>query len=87
MIDLGPLLGILAAVAGVGLFTFLRVRRTPIGARRENKIVVEGKRKVDAINKKADEARQAVDDEQTKSRTSDPSDVIRDMIEKGEVDR
>ena len=86
-LDLGTILGLLGAAVGVGLLAFLRVRRTPIGTRRERELVVAGQKKVDAINKKAAEARQSVEDEQAKSHASDPSDTLRGMIEKGEVDR
>ena len=75
----------LLGVVGIGLFAFLKVRKAPVGTRREHKIEVAGKRKVDAIEKKAAEEAKAVDDAWNKSRTLDPSDALRDLIEKGDI--
>lgn len=86
-LDLGSLLGILGAIIGIGFFAFTKVRRSTVGARRENEIKVEGQKKVDAINNKAAQERKRVQDELADSRSKDPSDAIGDLIDKGVISK
>lgn len=79
------ILGLLGA--GVLGYSFSKVRRTPVGARREHEVVVEGQKKVEAIEKEAAERTRRVDEDAAKSRTRDPSDGLRDLIDKGEISR
>lgn len=80
------ILGLLGVV-GVGLFAFLRVRKSPVGARREHEIEVAGERKVKAIRDQAAEARKRVEQDLADSRGKDPSDAIRDLIARGKVSK
>lgn len=77
----------LLGVAAVGLLAFFRIRKSPVGARRENEIKVAGQRKVDAIQKKAAEQTSRVDEAEAKSRAKDPSDALRDLIDSGDIPR
>ena len=81
------LLGLLGALIGVGFFAFSKVRRSTVGTRRENKIKVEGQRKVEAIEKQAQERRDRVQEEIVGSRGKDPSDVIGDLIDRGDISK
>lgn len=85
-LNVETLLAILGVV-GVGLLAFFRIRKAPVGIRREHEIEVAGQRKVDAIQKKAADEAKTVNDAWNQSRAKDPSDALRDLIDKGDIPR
>lgn len=84
--DLSLIIGFLGVI-GIGLYAFKRVTRTSVGVQADNKIQVEGKKQVKAIEDAATKRRQAVQKDLADSRGKDPSDVIGDLIDRGDISK
>lgn len=84
--DLSLIIGLLSII-GIGLYAVKRVTRTSFGVQADNKIQVEGKKKVKAIEDAATKQREALHKDLTNSRSKDPSDVIGDLIDRGDISK